>query len=402
MTDTELLIRDCLSNYAEDAELTDLVAAATAQSRQRNRAREARYDVRPRLPRQHRLRFLIAGAAAVVIAFVAVAFAVGGNRQMSTSTRLGAERSIRSQAAASAAPAARAPSSAGGGGRVARSGIAQERQEATPAVPGQPGNTAEVNGLAPAAPVPAIVGQGTAATSAAGSTSGSGSGVTATRVVKTGTLALRVARGQVQATVSKLVALTTSLGGYVSQSRTDNIAGSPEGDLTLRMPVGKFETAVSGAEKLGHETSLTTDAHDVTGRFVDLNARLMALQHTRSTYLTILGHATTIGSTLEVQDRINGVQSQIEQLQGEIKVLRNQSADGTLRVDVTQPGAHKVITHPHAPSGISKAWHNSTHRFSRGVDAIVGALGPILLALLVLAFFAAVAVLGRRLVLQRG
>ena len=202
--------------------------------------------------------------------------------------------------------------------------------------------------------------------------------------MKNGSMDLEVPKGQVQATVDKLVNLTTGLGGYVAQSHTSNFAGSPSGEVTLRMPVKKFEDAVSAAQKIGHETSLTTSAHDVTGKFVDLNARLSALQRTRQTYLTILGRATTIGQTLEVQQRVEDVQQQIEQLQGSLKVLRNQSADGTLTVDVSQIGA-TVVNHHHKQGGIGKAWHTSISRFNRGFDAIVGALGPLLLVILVLA-----------------
>src|SRR5581483_12506050 len=90
--------------------------------------------------------------------------------------------------------------------------------------------------------------------------------VTATRVVKTGDLSLEVPRGQVQATISKLSELNGRLGGYVSQSRTDNVVGSPSGEIVLRMPVGRFDDAVTGAERLGHTVSLTTNAHDVTGK----------------------------------------------------------------------------------------------------------------------------------------
>ncbi|HEX3824417.1 MAG TPA: DUF4349 domain-containing protein [Mycobacteriales bacterium] len=221
--------------------------------------------------------------------------------------------------------------------------------------------------------------------------------VTATRVVKTGSLDLQVSRGQVQAAVTKLVALTTGLNGYVSQSRTDNELGSPEGEVTLRIPADHFETAVTRAEALGHVTSLVTNAHDVTGQYVDLGARLAALQRTRSTYLTILGRATTIGSTLEVQQRVNDVQQQIEQLQGQLKVLRNQSADGTLTVDVTQSGAKSVVHKaPRKPHGIGAAWHRSINRFARGFDAIVGALGPLVLAVLVLGLLAGIGGLGYR------
>lgn len=220
--------------------------------------------------------------------------------------------------------------------------------------------------------------------------------VTATRVVKTGDLSLQVRRGLVQTTITKLTELNARLGGYVSESQTDNVVGSPSGEIVLRMPVGRFDAAVTGAEGLGRTVSLTTNAHDVTGKYVDLNARLAALRRTRQTYLTILGRAATIGSTLEVQQHIDDVQQQIEQIQGQLKVLRNQSADGTLTVDVSQLGSAQAPAHHHNRSGIGKAWHTSISRFARGFDAIVAALGPLVLALLVLAALALAGRLGYR------
>ena len=88
---------------------------------------------------------------------------------------------------------------------------------------------------------------------------------------------------------------------------------------------------------------------------VDLGARVSALQQTRSKYLTILGRATTIGATLEVEQQVEDVQQQIEEIQGELKVLRNQSADGTLTGDVSQIGA-TVVNHHHKQGGIGKAY----------------------------------------------
>ncbi|HTW20561.1 MAG TPA: DUF4349 domain-containing protein [Mycobacteriales bacterium] len=263
-------------------------------------------------------------------------------------------------------------------------------------------STFGVGAGAPAVPVPAATAAPSGATGVQGSTQEgltvqtAADAVTATRVVKTGRLDLRVSRGQVQSTVTKLVSLTTSLGGYVSQSSTETIAGEPAGQLTLRIPVASFDNAVIAAEKLGHVESLTTNAHDVTGKVVDLGARITALRQTRATYLTILGRARTIGATLEVQQRVEDVQSQIDELQGELNVLRNQSADGTLTVSVDQPTLIAPRHQVHHKGGIGKAWHDSVSRFARGFDAIVGALGPLLLVVLVLAVLAGIATLGYR------
>jgi len=329
-----------------------------------------------------RARLIGYGVLAVIIVLIVTAFALGGGNESSGGSGESASPGFPSP-----------PRTAQGGGAAVQSGGAGTQ-----------------NGAAATAPEP--VASGTSAPSGASASGHVANGssesdvnlglavdaVTSTSVVKTGDLALQVARGQVQTTLTKLVDLTTSLGGYVSQSHTDTVLGSPTGELTLRMPVARFDAAVSSVEALGHVISLTTNAHDVTGQVVDLGARVSALQQTRSTYLTILGRARTIGTTLEVQQRVEDTQQQIEELQGELKVLQNQSADGTLTVEVSQPGAKKkpVVVIHHNSGGIGKAWHTSINRFSRGFDAIVSGLGPLLLAVLILAVLAALAGLGYR------
>jgi hypothetical protein len=345
-----------------------------------------------------RTRIAIIGGVAVVVAVVATAFALGGTSSVTTESGSASTALRPAQASASGAVSGgagrsgfgapthgTARSAAGGNGASAAAGS---------------GGVSSNSSLTPDQAAPATA----SAPAAAGTLSSQGNvaqnvsdGVTATRVVKTGSLSLRVARGQVQPTVSKIVATTTHFGGYVSQSRTDNLAGSPEGEVTLRIPAAQFDTAVNSVEKFGRVTSLSTNAHDVTGRFVDLGARLSALKRTRSTYLTILGSATTIGSTLEVQQHVDDVQQQIEELQGQLKVLRNQSADGTLTVDVSQVGSPvKVAAHQHKSNGIGAAWHRSVRRFQRGFDSIVGALGPLLLVLLILGVLVGIAGFGYR------
>lgn len=328
-----------------------------------------------------RIRTFAISAALVVVAVIVTAFAVGGRSPQRSIAQLGTTSGTVPQHS----------------NQLNGIQLPSEQQKAA--------------AVAPLPNVAATAASSTPASSTAGSTAGAAgtpgaataqspssadsSGVTATRVVKTGSMSLAVKKGQVQSAVSELVRISTHFGGYVSQTRTEDIDNSPTGEVTLRMPVNQFEQTVTAVEQVGQETALTTIAHDVTGKFVDLGARLSALQRTRQTYLSILNRATTIGQTLSIQQRIEDVQQQIEQLQGELKVLRNQSADGTLTVDVAEAGATTPVAHHHR-SGISKAWHTSVSRFSRGIDAIVGALGPLLLALILLGLAVLIIRLGLR------
>jgi hypothetical protein len=222
--------------------------------------------------------------------------------------------------------------------------------------------------------------------------SSAGSSATATRVVRTGHLSLQVP--SVTTAVARLTALATSAGGYVQSSSTSTDSRTPQGDITLRVPVNGFDAAVLGAQRLGRTRSLTTSSDDVTGHYVDLVARATALRQTRSTYLSILSSATTIGATLSVQQRVDDVQQQLDQLEGQRKVLAAQTADATLAVSLDQ--GHVATQAASHRSGIGAAWHRSVHRFSVGVDALVGLLGPLLLAVLLVAILAGIGLLGYR------
>jgi hypothetical protein len=316
-------------------------------------------------------RKILIGIAAFVVAIVAIAFAIGGGSSSTES----AGRTSHSLAAVpghvSAGKTTGTLTSVGAPVPVPRAGSGGEG--------GASGSVA--GGLAGTS-------GGHSASFAADSTSSALAGtaaVSATRVVKTGTLELQVKKGAVGATVTSLVDLTSRYGGYVASSQTNDVDSSPTGEVVLRIPVNNFEGAITAADRLGKQISLQTNADDVTGRYVDLAARKHALERTRHTYLTILRGAHTIGETLSVQQQIDEVQQQIEELQGRLKVLRNQSNDGTLTINVTQEGSPSPVPVSHERHGFSLAWHNSVDRFNRGLQGIIGALGPLLLAALLIA-----------------
>jgi hypothetical protein len=261
-------------------------------------------------------------------------------------------------------------------------------------LPGSRSNTSAAGSAATSLGATSPVAAKPGAASPASDTSQAASSLAATRVVRTGQLSLVVP--VVTTAMQRLTSLATTTGGYVQRSDTTTNGGVPQGDITLRVPAARFEAAVTAAQRLGRTSSLTTSADDVTGRYVDLVARATALRRTRATYLTILSRATTIGATLSVQQRVDDVQQQLDQLEGERKVLASQSSDATLSVSLAQKG-HEVPppTH-HVATGIGAAWHRSVHRFSAGIDAIVGVLGPLLLALLLLVVLGGIGLLGYR------
>jgi hypothetical protein len=207
------------------------------------------------------------------------------------------------------------------------------------------------------------------------------------RIEQTGSLDLRVGRGAVSATVDRLDALAGANDGFVATSQTHSgtSGGAPSGTVTLEVPVASFSAVLGEAEALGKVSQLTTSATDVTAQYVDLQSQITALEASRQQYLTIMTKASSIGDVLAVQAQLNSLQSQIQQLQGQLAVLGSETDYSKVTVVVSETAApphHRAAAA--APSGLAKAWHDSVHGFVAGTEGLIRIAGPALFALLCL------------------
>lgn len=129
-------------------------------------------------------------------------------------------------------------------------------------------------------------------------------------------------------------------GGLVSDSRIvvndaeDPAVAKPEtAVITLRVPVDTFEEVMQqlrdGALGVDFEESGLTE---VTGEYTDLESRLRNLQAAENQYVTLLGRAASIDEIIRVQEKIDAVRGQIEQVQGRLNVLDDQTELATITV----------------------------------------------------------------------
>ncbi len=329
-------------------------------------------------------------AAATLVIIVIASFAIGGGGT-STSNSFESAGSAGGGATADQGTVANGFKSSGGGTR------------APLAVPAP----------APAVHAPALPGTGTGTTAGGATSSVAGGHLTdgnlqpvptaPDKVIKTGELDLQVQKGKVGTTLDQITGIATLERGYIANSRTSEGSFAPSGEVTLRVPVANFEDAVKRARTITgvKVVSLQTSGKDVTSKYVDLRARISALKKTRETFLTLLSKATTIGETLAVQQHVTDVQTQIEQLQGQKKVLVNQAALSTLTVTVDQKIPAVEAAPAHHKSGLHKAVDRSVSRFVHGIEAIIGIIGPLLLVVLLVGLAWLVARFGYRLLRRR-
>jgi hypothetical protein len=248
------------------------------------------------------------------------------------------------------------------------------------------GQGATVSGAGSAANGPAV----TVPTSPTTSALPPGTVGQSSKIEQTGTLSLGVARGALARTMTQLNALAGAYNGFVatSQSQSGAIAadGVPSGSITLQVPVASFASVLKAAQALGKTDSLTTKATDVTGQYADLQSQITAAEDSRQQYLTIMTKAASVGDVLAVQAQLDTIQTQIQQLEGQLQVLTSETAYSTLSVTVDEAGlpVHHPAPH-HRRSGLSQAWHDSVSGFVDGVEGLIKGAGPVLFALLCLA-----------------
>jgi hypothetical protein len=215
------------------------------------------------------------------------------------------------------------------------------------------------------------------------------------RVEEIGTIYLSVGATKFQSTLSQLTDIATTDGGFVASTQSHIGKKSDHtystGSIVLQVPEHNFTMLVDQVRHAGVATSVVTSANDVSGQYVDLQARIGALKVSRAQYLKIMTRTNSINGILSVQNQLNSIQSQIEQLQAQLNLLNSETTYATLTVSLSEVG-HAVNAPKHPATGVDKAWHESLHGFAAGFEWLIRIAGPLLFALLLLA---ALLMLGR-------
>ena len=293
---------------------------------------------------------------------------------------------------------------AGGGPKGSSSGGSVAAPSVSNGAVHPAGGTFSGGAAAPSGPAAPANGAQRSSSTSGGSAAGSNSvpplpsGVVGqpAKVEASGTIALTIGNGSLQPVLSKLTFLAASEGGFVSSTQAltgdQGSKATGTGTVVLRVPEPTFGTVVTQVQRLGRTTSVSTAATDVTSQYVDLQARITALQASRQQYLTIMAQASSIGDILAVQSQLDTLQSQIEQLQGQLNLLNSETTYGALTVSLNEAGHTPPPPAPQPSSGLGRAWSASVHGFVSGFEWLLRIAGPTLFVLLCLA---ALAALGR-------
>ncbi|HEU0074480.1 MAG TPA: DUF4349 domain-containing protein [Dehalococcoidia bacterium] len=128
-------------------------------------------------------------------------------------------------------------------------------------------------------------------------------------------------------------------GGFVADAQINDDEEDGSAFLRLRVPASRHDDMVAsvrnfaGAEVKREEST----AREVTAEYTDLQSRVTNLQATEAQYQQLLNRAGTIDDVLKVTAKLDGVRGDIEQIEGRIKLIEDQSDFATVAVRMSLP-----------------------------------------------------------------
>jgi hypothetical protein len=150
------------------------------------------------------------------------------------------------------------------------------------------------------------------------------------KIVRTGSLEVTVADTD-KAVLAARDAIR-GLGGYIGASQQQRTDDRVVAMVTYRIPVARWEDALSAIRGLGTEVREQTQAVEVTGQLVDLDARIRNLKASETALVGFAAQAPKTSDLLEIQARLTDTRGQIEQLTAQQATLSDQAALATLTV----------------------------------------------------------------------
>jgi hypothetical protein len=107
-------------------------------------------------------------------------------------------------------------------------------------------------------------------------------------------------------------------------------------DATIRVPAKSLEPLMDALSGLGKVTYRKVSMDDVTDQYYDLEAELKNKRALRDRLRELVAKANTIKDTLKVEEELSRVQTELDQLEGRMKLLRSQVAMSTLNLNLAR------------------------------------------------------------------
>ena len=199
-------------------------------------------------------------------------------------------------------------------------------------------------------------------------------------VIRTAQITLGVKSGQFSSSFADVRSLVEAEGGIIAgsdaqQSDPNSTDGIRTGVVTFEVPANKFETVIDALFSMGSIRATHIAGQDVSGQYIDYQARLRNAQAQRDAMLLLMQQAKTVNEIIAVQQQLSQITGQIEQLKGQIANLDHQTTWATISVTIHEAGVVPAAQPPADEWGFKTAVADAAHNFVTTVNLAVAGLG---------------------------
>jgi len=181
------------------------------------------------------------------------------------------------------------------------------------------------------------------------------------KIIKDGRIGIEVQ--ELERTKTQVDSLIFNLGGYYANERLNNTDWKISYSLKIRVPSDNFEKLIAKIETGGGEIKYKEiEARDVTDQFIDLETRLANKKNYLKKYNDLLKQAKSVKDILEIEEKIRGIEEEIESTTGRLKYLSDLVDFSTLDLEISKPKDFKYqpekrdIFTKRLKHAISKGW----------------------------------------------
>lgn len=168
---------------------------------------------------------------------------------------------------------------------------------------------------------------------------------------------------------SKLRMETEQHLGYIENSSED-LGEKTSANFVIRVPMDNFTGLMTKIEKMGYVTATNVSGNDVSGEYIDTEARIRNLAVQEQRLLALINRAGSLGDVVTLENELSRVRSEIETLQGRINALDDMIAYSTIRLSVSEKGKASITP----PKGVMGKTLDNIKRSSSAIMNMFGSI----------------------------
>jgi hypothetical protein len=185
------------------------------------------------------------------------------------------------------------------------------------------------------------------------------------KIIKDGRMGIEVQ--ELEQTKTQIDSLVAQYDGYYANERLNNTDWTTSYNLKIRIPSNNFEKLIAEIESgEGEMKYKEIDARDVTDQFIDLEIRLANKTNYLKKYNELLKQAKSVKDILEIEEKIRGIEEEIESTTGRLKYLSDLVDFSTLDLEISKPKDTK-----YQPQKRDKFAKRLKHALSKGWFGLV-------------------------------